>query len=76
LEFQADGVIDVVLQVVPKPAGRAYRQQFVATCSFRTATSIPNAENMQQLFDQCVDELQKRISADGALRAALAGQSR
>jgi hypothetical protein len=74
LEFQADGVIDVVLEALPKPAGPAYRQQYVATCTFRTATSIPNAENMQRLFDQCVDDLQKRITSDSALRGALTGQ--
>lgn len=72
-EFQADGVIDVVLRVVPKGTGREYRQQYVATCTFRSATSIPDQENMEHTFNQCVKEFQKRIAEDRALNAALAG---
>lgn len=74
LEFQADGVIDVLLEVVPKDAGPGYRRQYVSSCTFRTATSMPNKENMERMFSQCVEDLQKRISEDGALRAALAGR--
>jgi uncharacterized lipoprotein YajG len=72
LEFQADGMIDVVLEVVAKDSKPGYRRQYLATCTFRTATSLPNKDNMERTFNQCVDEFQKRISEDGALRAALA----
>jgi uncharacterized lipoprotein YajG len=75
LEFQADGVIDVFVEVIPKDARPGYRRQYVGTCTFRTATSLPTKENMERVFNQCVDDLQKRISEDGALRAALAGSS-
>ena len=70
-ELQADGVIDVALEVVRKDARPGYRQQYVATCTWRSATSVPGKENMERVFDQCVADLQKRIEADAGLRAAL-----
>lgn len=72
-EFQADGAIDVELEVVPKDAAPRYRRQYVATCTFRTATSIPNKDNMDKMFNNCVADFQKRIAEDGALRAAVSG---
>lgn len=70
-EFQADGAIDVAVEVLRKDAKPGYRQQYAATCTWRSATSVPGKENMERTFDQCVADLQKRISGDTGLRAAL-----
>jgi uncharacterized lipoprotein YajG len=70
VEFQADGVIEVDL-VVLRDGAQTYKGQYSGTCTFRTATQIPNKENMDKLFNQCAREFQKTLDADNMLRAAL-----
>jgi hypothetical protein len=72
-EFQADGVIDVGLNVV-KDGVVAHKGNYVGSCSYRTATEIPGQERMEKLFNACVGEFQKRLDEDSKLRAALSAQ--
>lgn len=72
-EFQADGVIDVELSVA-KDGLSTYKERYVGTCTFRTATEIPGQERMEKLFNACVAEFQKRLDGDNRLRAALSAQ--
>lgn len=70
VEFQADGVVDIDLDVI-NDGTRSYRGHYVGTCTFKTATQIPNETNMGRLFNVCLANLQKRLDEDGRLRAAL-----
>lgn len=69
-EFQAVGVIDVELNVV-KDSIPVYKGHYVGTCSYKTATEIPNKENMEKLFNSCVSEFQKRLEEDNKLRTII-----
>jgi uncharacterized lipoprotein YajG len=71
IEFQADGVIDVDLEVSRADGTQLYKGHYVGTCTHRTATEIPNKENMEKLFNRCVGELQTHLQEDGNLRTAL-----
>ena len=70
VEFQADGIIDVDLNVV-RDGTQTYKGHYVGTCTFKTATQIPNKDNMEKLFNSCFAEFQKRLDEDNMLRAAL-----
>lgn len=70
IEFQADGLIDVDLNVI-KNGSSAYKGHYAGTCTFKTATQIPGKENMEKLFNNCIREFQKRLDEDNLLRAAL-----
>ncbi len=71
VEFQADGVIDVDLEVDRADGTRLYKANYVGTCTRRSATEFPNRENMEKVFRACVDDFQKRLEADAGLRDAL-----
>lgn len=70
-QFQADGVIDIDLEVTKKNAPTHYKGHYVGMCTYRTATDVPNKTNMEKLFNQCVEEFQKQLESDLKLRAAL-----
>jgi len=70
-QFQADGMIDVELEVVKVNAPPYYKGHYVGMCTYKTATEIPNKANMEKLFNQCVEEFQKQLESDLKLRAAL-----
>ena len=74
LEFQADGVIEADVDISRPGAAPHYRGHYLATCTFRTATSVPNKENMEKLFNQCVEQFQRQVMDDAKLRAALASE--
>lgn len=69
-EFQADGVIDLNLDVT-KDSRSSYKGDYVGTCTFKTATQIPNQNNMDKLFNDCLAKLQAQLDNDNRLRAAL-----
>jgi hypothetical protein len=71
LELQADGVIDVDLELTPANAAPLFKGHYVGTCTHRSATAIPNKENMEKLFSGCVEKFQKQLEEDTKLRAAL-----
>jgi uncharacterized lipoprotein YajG len=71
LEFQVDGVIDVDSEVSRADGTQLYQGHHVGTCTHRTATEMPNQENMEKVFNRCVEEFQKHLEEDGNLRAAL-----
>lgn len=71
LEFQADGAIDVDLDVSQANGTQLYKGHFVGACTYRTATEIPNKENMEKLFNRCIEEFQKQLESDSKLRSAL-----
>ena len=70
-ELQADGVIDVDLEVTQATATPIFKGHYVETCTHKTVSELPNKENMEKLFSGCVEEFQKRLEADTQLRAAL-----
>lgn len=70
-EFQADGVIDVELEVIKENSTPYYKGHYVGVCTYKTATEIPNKVNMERLFNKCVEEFQKQLESDLKLRAAL-----
>lgn len=70
-QLQADGVIDVDLEVTKKNAPTHYKGHYVGICTYRTATEVPNKINMEKLFNQCVEEFQKQLESDLKLRTAL-----
>lgn len=69
-EFQADGVVDLSLDVT-KNGRSSYKGDYVETCTFKTATQIPNQDNMDKLFSDCLTKLQTQLDNDSRLRAAL-----
>jgi hypothetical protein len=71
LEFQADGAIDVDLDVRLANGTQLYKGNFIGACTYRSATKIPNKENLEKLFNRCVKEFQKQLESDSALRSAL-----
>jgi uncharacterized lipoprotein YajG len=71
-EFQADGVIDVDLEVSRASGNQLYKGHYAGTCTHRTATEMPNKKNMEKLFSNCLEEFQKRLQEDANLRSALA----
>jgi uncharacterized lipoprotein YajG len=71
LEFQADGVIEVDLEVSQANGTAVYQNRFVGTCTHRTATEMPTKNNMERVFGACVEDFQKKVEGDANLRTAL-----
>ena len=71
LEFQADGAIDVDLDVSLANGTQLYKGNYIGACTYRSATKIPNKENLEKLFNRCVKEFQKQLESDSKLRSAL-----
>jgi hypothetical protein len=71
IQFQADGMIDVDLEVTQADGKSKYKGHYVGICTRTTATEMPTQDYLSKLFDSCVDAFQKQLESDTNLRAAL-----
>lgn len=70
-QFQADGAIDAQLNVVRPDGAALYSGHYQSVCTQTTASQMPSAAYLDQIFDRCVKDFQAKLESDAALRKAL-----
>ena len=74
LQFQFSGVIDVDLSVHQENGTELYNGNFVGTCKRVTATEVAGKDNLEKLFNLCIEEFQKQLESDIKLRYSLSSK--